>query len=175
MLNELNSIVKHDLTKLLSDPSKWESLIINRRKPFTYRAFTYVDKLRVSLHRFEECDESEAFVHPHPWPGAFLLVKGSYDMKLGYSKDRVSPPENVSRLILNQGARYEITSPLTWHSVTPLSECWTIMVNGDPWPSDFAHKEVRTTRGKDLEKMSPQQLLEHLQFFEEHLNDLSTM
>jgi len=55
---------------------EWGSLVINRRKPHTYRVFRQFGEYRVCLHRFESCSEEEAFPHPHPWPGAFLLLKG---------------------------------------------------------------------------------------------------
>jgi len=34
-------------------------------------------------------------------------------------------PITVTETILTAGSRYEITEPRTWHSVTPLAECWT--------------------------------------------------
>ncbi len=47
-----------------------DSLIVNRRKPITYRVFRYLnDGLRVSLHKFDPCARHEAYPHPHPWPG----------------------------------------------------------------------------------------------------------
>lgn len=62
------------------------------------------------------------------------------------------------RTVLGPGSRYEIVSPLTWHSVVPREECYTVMVNGEGWPADVAHAEVRTTRGKGLEPMAPAEL-----------------
>ena len=63
--------------------AEWDSLIVNRRKPHTYRAFTFDGDLRICLHRFEPCEASEAFMHPHPWPGAFLVLDGQGGLRPG--------------------------------------------------------------------------------------------
>ncbi|WP_394999724.1 type II secretion system protein [Acinetobacter sp.] len=148
----------------------WDSLVINRRKPYTYRAFHQGTMYRICLHRFEECDEHEAFYHPHPWPGAFKILKGSYKMQIGYSKDRFSKPDEVTTIILNEGSSYEMLNPLTWHRIIPLGkECYTVMVNDAPWSPDVAHTDVRTTKGKDLAKMSTYELNEHFNAFRELL------
>lgn len=153
MLDQLNAVIA-DLPKLLKERDQWQSLIVNRRKPHTYRVFRQIGELRVCIHRFEVCDEQEAFLHPHPWPGAFCILRGSYLMTLGQSIDRVSEPTISSKIVMVPGSKYEITSPLTWHSVTPIGdECWTIMVNGKPWDSSVAHAKVTTTKGKDLNSM----------------------
>ena len=155
---ELLDEVLAEVPALISDPGRWDSLVINRRKPFTYRAFTAWRGYRVCLHRFEACDEDEAVLHPHPWPGAFAILRGSYLMGVGASPDRLSPPTGVMRLVLGPGSRYEIVSPITWHSVVPREECYTVMVNGDAWPPDVAHAGVRRTHGKGLEPMTPADL-----------------
>jgi hypothetical protein len=162
MLNVLDKVIS-DIPNLLGDKERWSTLIVNRRKPFTYRAFTnwsYESKLyRVCLHKFDKCSESESFNHPHPWPGAFKIIKGSYLMNLGYTVDRFSTDViPISKVLMVRGSMYEITNPLTWHSVIPLNTCYTIMVNGEPWDADFAHTAVRTTKGKDLDKMNNKQI-----------------
>lgn len=165
-LDLLNQYLEDDtIFNLLQDRSKWDSLIVNRRKPHTYRVFTYVGENRICLHRFDVCDLHESFDHPHPWPGAFMILKGSYRMRIGHSPDRVSPPVPVADFILTEGSAYEIISPLTWHSVTPLETTYTIMLNGPTWGPDIAHKDVKTTKGKDLDKMPEDELLAHLKIF----------
>lgn len=94
-----------------------------------------------------------------------MILKGSYRMRLGRSPDRESPPMPVADLILTAGSAYEITDPLTWHSVTPLETTYTIMLNGPTWTPEVAHKDVRTTKGKDLDKMPEDELLAHLKIF----------
>lgn len=164
------SAARFALPDLMKDRTRWSSLIVNRRKPWTYRAFTNFEynghDLRVCLHRFATCEEHESFLHPHPWPGAFVLLSGRYVMNVGLSVDRFSRPATALKVILGPGSRYAITNPLTWHSVTPLEECWTIMVNGKPWDiQTVAHTEIRTTKGKDLDAMSDEDLSSHFNAF----------
>lgn len=164
MLNKLEEYIDK-LPELVQDHTKWSSLIINRRKPYTYRAFYQDGDYRVCLHRFEVCEPEEAFYHPHPWPGAFKILKGSYKMKIGYSTHIDTKPSQVTQLILPAGSSYEITSPLTWHTVEPISECYTVMVNGVPWSETVRHQDVKTTKGKDLESMTEEDLKAHLNTF----------
>ncbi|VTR95365.1 Uncharacterized protein OS=endosymbiont of Acanthamoeba sp. UWC8 GN=I862_04430 PE=4 SV=1 [Gemmata massiliana] len=163
MLSALADVLE-SLPALLDDPTAWDSLIVNRRKPTTYRVFRYLpDGLRISLHKFDPCATHEA--HPHPWPGAFALLEGSYRMWVGFTPDLESrEPITVTETVLTAGSRYEIIEPRTWHSVTPLKECWTVMVNGLPW-KERAHVRAPTTFGKDLEKMPRDELTAHLAKF----------
>jgi hypothetical protein len=170
MLDILKNIIPK-VPELLREPDNWESLIINKRKPHTYRAFTQLDDIRVCLHKFDMCAQNEAFWHPHPWPGAFLVLSGSYEMKVGYSQDRVSPPKEVLKTILYKGSSYEMLNPLAWHSVVPKSTCYTIMVNGPAWDLDYAHKDIKVTKGKDLKKMSENELDRHLSIFEDLIQE----
>jgi hypothetical protein len=153
------------LPALLDQPSIWGSIVINRRKPFTYRAFTTWKAHRLCLHRFEACDEEEALLHPHPWPGAFGIVRGKYLMGVGFSEDRLLSPKQVLRVVLGPGSRYEIVTPLTWHSVVPLEECYTVMINGKAWAEHESHTHVRRTQGKGLLPMSAEQLADMLEVF----------
>lgn len=141
----------------------WDSLVIDRRKPHTYRMFRKFGEYRVCLHRFEPCKAEEAFPHPHPWSGAFLLLDGEYIHTVGGSSDLESDPQYYLRELVRPDSIYEITNPLTWHKVQPLKRTYTIMVNGDPW--EESHNETRTTKGKDLIKMSPDEKLRELQTF----------
>ena len=162
------------LPELLESPDGWDSLVINRRKPVTHRVHRNIGDIRVCLHYFEECLPSEAFEHPHPWPAAFAIMSGSYLMKLGQSSDRHTKPLTMDPTILMvHGSQYEIVDPLTWHSVIPNDKhgVYTIMVNGEPWPPEIAHTEVRTTKGKDLDKLSPQELQRMLSIFKSFLRD----
>lgn len=140
---------------ILNKEQKWDSLIINRRKPHTYRIFTTLPSgLRVCLHKFKSCDEHESFSHPHPWPGAFTILSGKYKMNIGYSNDTLSKPQSVASFIMNKYSSYEIVEPLTWHSVIPLEDTYTVMINNAPFSSDIVHKDVKTTKGKDLDSLS---------------------
>ena len=158
------------LPEILRDRAAWDSLIVNRRKPYTYRVFTTLPNgLRCCLHKFDPCHTHEAFAHPHPWPGAFIVLQGQYKMAVGYSCNgrEDHDPKNVLTLILSKHSAYEIIDPLTWHSVVPLEPTYTIMVNDTPWDTEtVAHKDVRTTKGKDLDKMPEEELKKHLELFQ---------
>jgi hypothetical protein len=166
MLDELLKALP-GLPAIIDDRNAWDSLIVNRRKPYTYRVFTTLPNgLRVCLHKFDPCHTHEAFSHPHPWPGAFIVLQGGYKMQVGYSTSREdSTPANVINMILGKHSCYEITNPLTWHSVIPLETTYTVMINGTPWDAETAHKSVRTTKGKDLDKMPEDELTKHLGIF----------
>jgi len=141
MLQELQNALEL-LPDLLNKREAWDSLVVNRRKPHTYRVFTHLPNgFRVCLHKFTTCHQHEAFPHPHPWAGAFLLLQGKYKMTVGHSPDRFSPPDKVMEMILTPGCMYEIIEPHTWHAVIPLETTYTIMVNGEPWDVATAHHE----------------------------------
>lgn len=60
-------------------------------------------------------------------------------MMIGTSVDRQLGLTEVAKFVMAPGSQYAITNPLTWHSVIPLEECYTVMVNGPAWPLDGAH------------------------------------
>lgn len=165
-----------DVFQLLDKPEAWDSLIVNRRKPYTYRVHTKIDGYRFCLHKFDPCHTHEAFPHPHPWPGAFLILAGRYQMWLGRSKDRQDKdPVTISHTVMAQYGCYEIVDPLVWHAVVPMDTTWTVMLNESPWPADVAHEAVRTTAGKDLDKMPEANLLSHLDTFKTLFRPYITM
>lgn len=165
-LGKLNYVVTH-LPMLLYTVNDWKSLIINRRKPFTYRVFKQFGDYRVCLHKFEGCDEHEAFLHPHPWPGAFCIIHGKYMMNVGYSVDLVQKPHMVYRQLQVTGSRYEIVEPKAWHSVIPVGgEVYTVMLNGKPWESGVHHESTVTTKGKDLQTMTDDELADFLREYQ---------
>jgi hypothetical protein len=176
MLKELDQLLRSTFPQMLTDPTKWDSLIVNRRKPHTYRVFTTLPTgNRVCLHKFDPCDRHEAFQHPHPWPGAFFILSGSYVMQTWLAKDREDKkPTEVSTSIMRKGSGYEIISPLVFHSVVPLETTYTVMLNGEPFSPEVAHTEVRRTGGKDLDKMPQQDLIEHLSIFQRLVSDFAT-
>jgi len=95
-------------------------------------------------------------------------------MSVGYSCNgrEDSTPAEVATFILGKHSCYEIINPLTWHAVIPLEPTYTVMVNGSPWDTEtFAHKDVRTTKGKDLDKMPEPELFEHLGIFKRLVAD----
>lgn len=172
-LGKLNYVVAN-LPQLLFTAKRedWKSLIINRRKPHTYRVFRQFGNYRVCLHKFEGCDEHESFLHPHPWPGAFCIIHGKYLMNVGYSVDLVQKPHFVYRQLQVTGSRYEIVEPKAWHSVTPLGgEVYTLMLNGVPWEPGVHHESTVTTKGKDLQSMTPKELEDFLEEYRRRYED----
>jgi hypothetical protein len=145
MLNILKDLMPEILESIDDD---WDSLVINRRKPHTYRMFKNFGELRVCLHVFDPCEPEDAFAHPHPWPGAFLMLAGEYTHTVGYSPDLESPPTFLYREIVRPFTMYEITHKQTWHTVQPTQRTYTVMINGPAWEG---HVETRTTKGKDLD------------------------
>ena len=87
-------------------------------------------------------------------------------MQVGFTPTRKDlKPRDVTTLILGAGSSYEISNPMTWHSVIPLEPTYTVMVNGLPWPTTYAHPSVRTTKGKDLDSFNNEELQLHLDIF----------
>lgn len=145
----------------------WDSLVINRRKPHTTRAFRMFGENRVCLHRFEPCEEEDCFSHPHPWPGAFLMLKGEYIHTVGCTNFLIGKKKHVQwlfREIVRPYSMYEITNPFVWHGVHPLKQTWTIMMNGPEF--DNKHEATVTTKGKDLDSLPANELGNHLTYFE---------
>jgi hypothetical protein len=149
MIEQLKELMPAILESI--DNDDWDSLVINRRKPHTYRMFKNFGELRACLHVFDPCDPEDAFAHPHPWPGAFLILAGEYIHTVGYSLDLKSPPTFLYREVVRPFTMYEITHKQTWHTVQPTQRTYTVMINGPAWDG---HSETRTTKGKDLEGLA---------------------
>ena len=156
-----------EVVPLLDDTVKWNSLVINRRRPHTYRAFIMLGENRVCLHRFESCHHNEAFKHPHPWPGAFKVLEGEYVQRVGWSFGLTGCPPHYMTMRFGAGSVYEISDRHIWHSVQPLTTSYTIMINGPPWENP--HSAAPTTKGKDLDRMSDVDLRKHLDKFKKLL------
>ncbi|MGK7943504.1 MAG: hypothetical protein AB4058_03455 [Microcystaceae cyanobacterium] len=141
--------------------NRWESIVINKRKPYTYRAFMMYKETRICLHRFEACEAHESFAHPHPWPSSMLILEGDYDMDLFFTSDLKSsellPVINVS---LSSGSIYHIKEQKTWHKVIPRTICYSLMINGSRW--SYPHRYAPTTKGKGLKPMAETVLQDHL-------------
>lgn len=148
--------------EVASDATRWQSIVINKRRPHTYRAFLNRGESRICLHRFEPCKPADSFAHPHPWLSSMLVLAGEYDMVVGRTSDLVSAdPADVIQLTLSSGSIYSMEDRHTWHQVIPKTRCYSLMVNGPRWEN--AHRRAPTTSGKGLESMSERALLEHLE------------
>lgn len=147
----------------------WQSLVINLRKPETFRMFRFMpDGTRLCLHRFSDCEEGDAFPHPHAWPMECIILNGYYTQQLFEAPNYEDPPNlnfPCSTHLHNPGSYYRLNNPLVWHRIVPHSEyVYTLMLNGMPWK--MAHKDTRTTKGKDLEGMTDEQKKTHLDMFQ---------
>lgn len=166
MIDLLDKLIPEVLEAIPED-HEWDTLVINKRKPYTYRIFRQFGEYRVCLHKFDPCQSEESFPHPHPWPGAFMVLRGRYMHSVGVSPDLVSQPELVYQQEVGPYSPYSITDPKIWHSVQPLQPTYTIMVNGAPFENP--HKAVRTTKGKDLKVMDDKAKYKLLSEFEDLL------
>jgi len=164
---QLHDAVRYALTRL-DDPDAWTSVVIDRRKPHTFRAFTLWDETRICLHRFEPCEAEDSFPHRHPWPSSMLILHGTYEMRVGHTPDLESgEPAEVIRLSLGRGSIYEMNERQTWHQVIPRTRCYSLMINGPYW--DEAHRRAPRTAGKGLVEMTSEELQSHLADFRELL------
>jgi hypothetical protein len=116
----------------------WKSLAVRYERPFVDRLWTPFEfegqSYRLNLHHIQSCKLGQAFWHPHPWPSIVVLLRGRYEMGIGYGVG-INPPDNVLTCILEPMAIYEMVNPDAWHYVRPLSPegSWTLMLSGTPW------------------------------------------
>lgn len=106
--------------------------------------------------------QSDPLYHPHPWPSAMLIVKGEYEMKVGYGDPNGEPPKMSGRMILRPGTMYEMTDPNEWHYVSPTvgtQYTHTIMVTGKPYPS------AKKTDKHKLRELTPEEIGRMRHFF----------
>lgn len=146
-------------------PERWDSIVVNRRKPYTYRAFIFHGVYRICLHRFDPCEEHEAFFHRHPWDSRIWLLDGFYEMVVGHCPmGEENPVPLLKTEFYGEGSGYESFNPEFWHKVIPHTTCYSVMVNGPR-----INAGAPTTDGKDLDKMSDLDLLAHLDRFKKLL------
>lgn len=152
MLKLLNDLEKR-IPELLKDESMWQGLFVDYHAPFVERLWTQAEENRISLHKIYPCENGEALFHPHPWPQACKILKGSYEMSVGYGEDHSSPPPYAVTLVMAEGATYEMIDPNGWHYVRPLGEpTLSIMVTGKPWSV-----EKKTDKNVELKPLSENQ------------------
>jgi hypothetical protein len=160
------------LPTLLETPGIWKSLYIDYHPPFVERAYCDFKNWRINLHRIhpvpdagsEGGSESQvALYHPHPWPSAMLIVGGAYEMRTGYGSPTGEPPPMGGRILLTEGAMYEMVDPREWHYVKPSIglRTHTIMVTGKPYPDRDQSKKPT----KELRSLTDEELGELLDYF----------
>lgn len=122
-----------------SDGTPWQTLHVTYAEPHVERLWIPYRDGRLFLHRIHPCVESNPLWHPHPWPSASRVVRGSYIHRIGDANG----PKQVTRL--SAGSSWDISDPGIWHSVDPLEPVLTVMVTGRLFdePETFERPTVR--------------------------------
>ncbi|AYV84978.1 MAG: hypothetical protein Satyrvirus1_64 [Satyrvirus sp.] len=123
------------LPKLLKDRTKWNSLCIDYEKPFINRLWIQHGDYRIYLHKIHKCTMEESFLHPHHWPNAMKIVKGSYAQYMGKNSGNLPPAkESLVYNIQHEGSFYEMVDIDKWHKIVPISDhVMSLMVTGKFW------------------------------------------
>lgn len=145
-----------EVIKSIDNNDTWQGVLINKRQPYTTRIFRDFNGYRVCLHAFEKCKTDESIPHPHPWPGAFLILDGGYEQEIGFSEDLTSLPKTFIKTVFKTGSSYEIIEPNIFHKITPLKYTRTISINGPDFEEQ--HSLVRRTANKNLKEIPTEDL-----------------
>ncbi|MEO8581684.1 MAG: hypothetical protein ABI425_03835 [Patescibacteria group bacterium] len=146
------------LPSLLMKPDVWTGLYVDYHHPYVERLWTQLGENRISLHKIYPCKVGEALFHPHPWPQAVKILKGEYEMGVGYGENHQKSPPIASTLMLKADTTYEMTDPDGWHYVRPLTEpSYSIMVTGKPWQEK--NKSEEKLRLRTLTRSEKEDLL----------------
>ena len=97
-------------THLVND--KFDSILINKRNPVTYRLFAQINGVRVCLHKMLEGTTKP---HAHKYDVRVLILDGEYRHEI-YNKNY----ESVYSEKVVKGSAYHIVNPNTLHSVLSL-------------------------------------------------------
>jgi hypothetical protein len=121
----------------------WESKAIRYEYPHVDRLFMKYatpgsTAARLNLHVIRPCSD-DALFHPHPWPSAMKILKGSYKMKVG-DKECANPHRVVKEhgTITLVPGMYSMNDHRMWHSVqvAPGTAVYSIMVTGLPYEGE---------------------------------------
>lgn len=159
---ELLHEAERELSSLLGDAEAWNSLCINYSSPLVERVWRDWQGYRLNLHRIYSDAKQPSLYHPHPWPSAMRLVKGSYEMGIGFGLGPQEPPL-AATVVLEAGCEYEMAHPAGWHYVRPLTDCTvSLMITGKPWQSGRANK------AQPMLALTPEKKIEILEIFQAH-------
>jgi len=133
MLDALKSLERSDLAGMLCEPEEtWSTLDIIYHPPHVERVWRTHGELRIYLHRIWPCDDGEALLHPHDWPGAVKLLSGAYEHGIASVVD--GAPQKLVTLELAAGSYYEMSEARAWHYVRPLrGPALSLMITGRPY------------------------------------------
>jgi hypothetical protein len=158
MLKDLK-IAIDNLPELIKDPDKWGSQFIDYDNPYVHRMYLEVDGVTLNLHRFSPT-EGEIVWHPHPWPAAFIISKGAYELQLGLSHDG-KPPNPTGPMVMTEGSFYQMTLAEEWHSVRPLEDTYTFAVQGPEYDVDWSFETDDRSAFRSLTKKECEPLIDH--------------
>lgn len=134
---DLLTAAENILPSLLHQKNLWQGLYVDYHHPYVERLWTQWGENRISLHKIYPCERAAALFHPHPWPQAAKILRGGYEMGIGYSQAHKNEPPLATRLFINEGSSYEMIDPNSWHYVRPIDEpSFSLMVTGKPWQSN---------------------------------------
>jgi hypothetical protein len=130
----------NDLPNLLKDKNKWKSLNICMFEPVIHRIYINLDNgCSLFLHRIFPCLNSQPLMHSHSWPFVVHVIEGGYNMSIGFSTVRDSPPQPIFKSTVKPGDTYEMLSPDIWHTTHAINtDSYSIMLVGPRWRSRIA-------------------------------------
>lgn len=136
MRKELELLLENGIENLFEDINSWESLLIDKYPPVIHRLYRKIsDNRTVILHKLHHSGTESCLMHSHSWAFALCIVKGGYEMGMGFSKDRNQIPETIFQMQIKEGDIYEMTSSDVWHYTKPLLNelSYSVMLVGDRW------------------------------------------
>ena len=137
MLRELPDLVG-------KDGPDWNSLKINYDQPLVHRLWLPWRKdYRINLHRLFPCHPDHALWHPHSWPSAVYVLSGNYTMRQGQAMTRNIRPKPTTTIRMSKGSSYEMTDQLSWHSVAPMKESFTVMLTGPLYENKWTEEDMK--------------------------------
>ncbi len=132
MIDVLTELEKQ-LPEWLEQPELWNTLMIDYRPPKVERLWRQVGEYRLFLHCIYPCTKRQAFFHPHKWPSAVKILRGGYEMGVGFGKG-IKRPKVSHTIYFGPGSGYEMLHRDAWHYVRPVDgPSFSTMITGKPW------------------------------------------
>lgn len=116
-----------ELPNLLKDEAEWSTVWIDYEKPYVARVWREFGDYRVNLHCIYPCEESEALMHPHPWPSVMKIHQGKYIQAIAWGSGNMAPPI-AATIVMTPGSSYEMSHIDSWHRVAPVEKVFSLMV-----------------------------------------------
>ena len=121
------------LVKDLLENKEWDSLLIDKRDPITYRLFIVHEGHRYCLHHMRS---GKTKSHPHKYNARVKILAGRYEHTIFVEEKSAHLDESdrlreVYRETLHKDSSYCIEHPEIFHSVEikPFAYCYSLMIN----------------------------------------------